>query len=388
MLTSDIAIIRSNPINYDPRVLKISCSLSKKYSVTVFGWDREMSSKSNGMLNSKLHVKRLRLKAPYGRFSLLYLYPVFWIWVFLNLLECKPRVVHACDLDSLIPSYFYRLIFSTKVLFDSFDRFAMAFIPRKYGLIYTFVDVLENVLACKADALVTVSEERMVTFAKCKPTFSEVISNCPEDKREVIKGGAVSSPKDELLLVYAGSLAVDRGLFVISKALYGIDGVRLFLAGRPNNDSLEQILQNSNIEYIGLLGYDDALKLQASADVIPILYDTSVPINRVASPNKLFESMMLGIPVITNVCQDLVKEIDCGLIVEYNSKSVQEQILLLKNDPALRKRLGLNGRLAFERKYNWSIMEKKLIALYHQLLTDQTLHYQPFVSRDVKGVQK
>jgi glycosyltransferase involved in cell wall biosynthesis len=87
----------------------------------------------------------------------------------------------------------------------------------------------------------------------------------------------------------------------------------------------------------------------------------------VASPNKLFEAMMFGVPVITNVCRDIVVEAECGLIVNYDAKEVKRAILRFKNDPLLRKKLGMNGRQAFERKYNWATMEKRLINLHNCL---------------------
>lgn len=62
----------------------------------------------------------------------------------------------------------------------------------------------------------------------------------------------------------------------------------------------------------------------------------------VANPNKLFEAMMLGVPVITNVCRKIVRETGCGLIVEYNPKSVRDGIVKLR-DPLLRKELGTKG---------------------------------------------
>lgn len=47
--------------------------------------------------------------------------------------------------------------------------------------------------------------------------------------------------------------------------------------------------------------------LERSADVIPLLYDLSLPINKVASPNKLFEAMMFGVPIVTNL-RDVLPE--------------------------------------------------------------------------------
>lgn len=325
-----------------------------------------MTCRSYEILDSA-HIKRLEFRAPYGRFSLIAYYPLFWIWIFCNLLIYKPKFVHACDLDSLIPSYVFRILFSIKLVFDSFDRYAMAFIPPKYRAIYALVNMIENVLASKVDALVTVSKERSSTFGNYKPKCSEVILNCPEDKLEMIKRRSVSYSSGRLVLVYAGRVSRDRGIFIIGKALQSLKDVHLILAGRICDDSIERFLKSPRTKYVGLLQYNKALELQASADIIPILYDPSVPINCVASPNKLFEAMMLGVPVITNVCSDVVNQVGCGLVVEYDSNSVKDAVLCLKNNSSLRKEMGANARIAFEKTYNWSSMEKKLLRLYHQL---------------------
>jgi len=257
-------------------------------------------------------------------------------------------------------------------VFDSFDRYAMAFIPPKHHMLYKFVNWLEALLAYRSDALITVSKERLLSFGRYRPKHIEVIMNCPRDKPEMLKLGSGSNKhaNEDLTLVYAGVISVKRGLHLIERALREIEGVRLILAGRVIDDIIDQLTRNPKIKYVGLLNYDAALKLQALADVIPVLYDPSIPINRVANPNKLFEAMMLGVPVITNVCDEIVNEVGCGLVVEYDSSSIKAAILRLKNNPSLRRRMGVRGRMAFEKIYNWSLMEKKLIRLYSRLLTE------------------
>jgi hypothetical protein len=44
---------------------------------------------------------------------------------------------------------------------------------------------------------------------------------------------------------------------------------------------------------------------------------------------------------------------------------------MLKNDPALCKRLGENGRKAYETKYSWKIMEERLLEVYEKLDPEQ-----------------
>jgi glycosyltransferase involved in cell wall biosynthesis len=85
--------------------------------------------------------------------------------------------------------------------------------------------------------------------------------------------------------------------------------------------------------------------------------------------NKLFEAMMCGVPVITNVAQEIVNETECGIIVEYdNMEQIREAIITLRDNPELRKRLGANGRKAFLEKYNWNLMEQRLYNVYDSLL--------------------
>jgi glycosyltransferase involved in cell wall biosynthesis len=373
-LNFDIALIRSNsiPAISDPRVEKILRSLSKKYRVIALGWDREGNQNLFECYNDKIVIKHFKLKAPYGKIWLIFYYPLFWVWVFINLFIYKPKVMYSCNLDTLIPSYAFKILFSSKLIFDSFDKFAMAFIPPNHRIIYITIDLLENLLSSRVDALITVSKERLSTFGKYKPKHYEIIANCPEDMLKKIRRSSLLNRyknNDDFILVYAGAIRYNRGLLLLTNALKKIKSARLILAGRIMQD-IRQLLQNPNIQYIGMLEYSKALELQAMADAIPILYDPKIPINRVANPNKLFEAMMLGIPVITNVCKEIVEETGCGLVVEYNYESVKRALQYLASHPEVRKKMGANGRKAFEEKYNWNLMEKKLLRLCRRLLNN------------------
>jgi glycosyltransferase involved in cell wall biosynthesis len=86
--------------------------------------------------------------------------------------------------------------------------------------------------------------------------------------------------------------------------------------------------------------------------------------------NKIFEAMMCGVPIISNVACELIKEVGCGIIVNYGDlNQIKSAITSLRDNPDLRKTLGANGRKAFLEKYNWNIMERKLYAIYDDLLS-------------------
>jgi glycosyltransferase involved in cell wall biosynthesis len=82
--------------------------------------------------------------------------------------------------------------------------------------------------------------------------------------------------------------------------------------------------------------------------------------------------MMCGMPIITNITNEIVNETQCGIIFDYDSiDQMKEGIVRLRDNPEIRKKLGKNGREAFLRKYNWSAMEQKLYGIYDQLILNQ-----------------
>jgi hypothetical protein len=169
-----IVVIRSaNSVIYDPRVKRIIKSLNKRYSVTALGWDRD------GLPKKKLddyivELKLFRLKTSFWKPSLprmfvrlVVFFPLFWAWVFINLAIQRPEVVHACDLDTVLPCYVYKKIFQKRLIFDVFDRYAMVFIPAKFKRLFAIVNWLEELLGSKADALIIAGGQKVLeTFKK------------------------------------------------------------------------------------------------------------------------------------------------------------------------------------------------------------------------------
>ena len=93
-----------------------------------------------------------------------------------------------------------------------------------------------------------------------------------------------------------------RGLLELAEAIKDLDGFEFVLAGRVLDPEIANKLKRfSFVKFLGQLSLAESIELQKTAHVIPLLYDLQLPINRVAAPNKFYEAMMLGIPVITNL---------------------------------------------------------------------------------------
>jgi glycosyltransferase involved in cell wall biosynthesis len=364
----DIAVIRSNSILYSPRVRKIVKSLNKRYRTLALGWNRE------GLLDKSVtdaDIRLFNLKAPFGKRILVAYFFLYWTWILIKLSIYRPSVVHACDLDSAIPSYIYKTLFKKKMVFDVCDRYAMAYIPTKFKTIYTFVNSLEELIGSKSDMLINVSEALQKSFSK-KLRRSAIIMNCSDD--HIIDKKKLPEDNGILTLVYTGIIIRSRGLKEVALAIKDLKHVNFIIAGRPiDQDLKDELVQMPNIEYKGLLSHNEALELQSNSHVMISLYDLKDPISNFSMGNKIFEAMMFGLPVITNVSSELISGDECGIIVDYNDiDQIKAAITNLRDDLDLRRRLGNNGRDAFLNKYNWAKMEQELYKIYDGMLNRQS----------------
>jgi glycosyltransferase involved in cell wall biosynthesis len=353
-------------------VFKIVGSLKKKYTVMVLGWNRENIPR-NVLEGYITNLRVCNLRAPRGKSiirspKMVFCYAYFWMWLFIQLTKSRPAVVHSCDLDTVIPCYLYTTIFRKKLVFDIFDRYAMAFVSPKCKIYYSIVTYLEEFFTKRANVLITISKEVLCTFQK-KPKTSLVIMNCPKDYAIDKEKKTGDRP---FRIVFTGSiLKKTRGLESIISAIRDLGDVEFIIAGwylERDKEFLDQILANPNVKFRGLLEPNDSLALEASSDAMIALYEPQLW-NNITLPNKLFEAMMCGVPLITNVASKVVNEIGFGIVVKYDdAEEIKQAILTLRDNAGLREKLGLNGRKAYLEKYNWPKMEQELLKVYDNLL--------------------
>jgi glycosyltransferase involved in cell wall biosynthesis len=91
-----------------------------------------------------------------------------------------------------------------------------------------------------------------------------------------------------------------------------------------------------------------------------------------AQPNKMFEYMSAGIPVIASnfpLWKEIIEGNNCGICVDpLNANEIANAINSIMDNPDQAKLMGENGRRAVEEKYNWEHEAKKLLKIYEGLL--------------------
>ena len=375
----DIVIVKSDPILNTPtlRDQKIFRSLKKKYSIIGLGWNRRGQGTSMTISNSDIDIEHFNVKGvsnfeSHGTLRYIPYLLVFWMWVFIKLCIYRPKIVHPCNLDSFFPSYIYKILFRKRLVFDVFDRYAMEYIPKYrnifFKVLYSLVNRIEEEFAKRSDVLINISDEMLTTY-KQRPKNCITIMNCSEDY--VTDELKVEQEQKVFKLLFTGHLRKGRGLEVLPDIVKNLKDTQLIITGRVEDKGLLNSIQGlSNIIYKGFLDHKQVLDLEASSDAMIALYDLNLQAqNKYVMGNKLFEAMMYGVPIITNVAKGIVSETDCGVIVDYDdTEQIKEAITMLRDSPELRKRLGTNGRNAFLKKYNWNIMEQRLYTVYDNLL--------------------
>ena len=386
-MPDSILILRSNPIAPDPRVEKVACALvSAGYRVSVLGWDR------GGLLPSEeqkdgFQIQRLPIKAGFGRGLENLPQLIRWqigmtTWLIRH--HQAFDAIHACDFDTILPALLCKLSWHRKVVYDIFDFYA-DHLRKTPTLIKRLIRAIDYKAIRYADAVIIVDDSRRQQIAGSRPRRLEVIYNSPEDKAlEIVSSDDVSAThlreqlstdnqKFPLHLVYVGLLQVERGLFEVLDVLSHHPEWSLDLAGFGGDEQaiVAKAKGMANVTWHGRIPYKQALQLSFSADVLFATYDPKIPNHRYASPNKVFEAMMLGRPILvacnTNM-DEIITRADCGIVIEYgNLGDLEVALQKLASNPDLRSKLGANGRIAYESQYSWKIMRDRLVDVYRQL---------------------
>ena len=108
--------------------------------------------------------------------------------------------------------------------------------------------------------------------------------------------------------------------------------------------------------------YDDVLKLEMNCDILFATYNPKILNHKYSAPNKVYEAMALGKPII--VCRntgvdELVEKEKIGFVIDYNADQFIKTIKQIdaKNyDLIAKKCIQL-----YKNKYSWDSMEKELL---------------------------
>lgn len=162
-------------------------------------------------------------------------------------------------------------------------------------------------------------------------------------------------------------------------ALTAQPGVTLRLVGgftdrsRSDFDSrVAELELGHRVDVEPWLPFEDAFERLLDADIGLILFQPNIQNHVFASPHKLYDYMLAGLPVIgpafaVEVAR-VVQQFDCGILVDSsNPAEIASALNRLASDGDLRRRMGERGRRAVLNDLNWEREAVRLLELYRRL---------------------
>lgn len=368
-----ILFIRANPVNPDSRVEKEVNALFKHgYDVFVLGWDRSSDYPlKKESLNSELNLipaYRVGIKSSYGSGikNLKYLYR-FQKVIRSFLKKNKFDVIHACDFDTAFTAYHSINHKSTKFVYDIFDYYADSFsIPT---LLRKPVIFFDRKIINKADLDIICTEQRRLQIAGSKPKNLIVIHNCPPRSlvHESYKHNA-----HPIRVAYFGILSASRLIKEMIEVIVENPKYELHIGGFG---VLEEYIKdvaskNKNIVFYGKVSYQDVIKIENQSDILTAIYDPEVKNHKFAAPNKFYEALMLGKPVIMakhTGMSDIVEKHNIGTTIEFSKNGFKEGLDSLVEKQSEWAQMSQRMIQLYNDEYSWEEMEKRLISAYERI---------------------
>lgn len=368
-----IVIIRSNPVRPDSRVEKEAYSLVKAgHQVTILCWDRDSNHEEyNEMIavaNLRIPIVRIGYEAGFG-LGMKSLKPFLLFQIAMCNWLIKHRgqydVIHACDFDMAFLSEIIAKIYRKKFVYDIFDfRFGA---PE--NLVRRILYRAEISVINLADATIICTEDRKKQIADSKPKKLVVVHNSPFIEQKSSNLDVYKLNKQKIKVVYVGILQDSRLLLEIGEFFKKNHNIEWHIGGfgKYQDYFVELAQNNENIIFYDRLTYDKTLALEEACDIMLAIYDPQIENHIFAAPNKFYESLMLGKPLIMvkgTGMSTVVKDEDIGVLIKYSEEGFAKGVEEIVAKKGEWKMIEQRMKRLYKEKYSWEIMEKNLIELY------------------------
>lgn len=258
------------------------------------------------------------------------------------------------------------------VIYDAHEDLPRQLIGKSYlpmsRLFSVFFEWYENYIVKGVDAVITATPFIRDRFQKFHARVLD-INNFPLVSELEFE----ESNEERSHVCYIGGITPIRGISQLVDAMQ-FTQTTLQLAGTlaPSyQEELEQSRGWSQVVPRGHVSRMEALsiKQKAFAGIVTFL---PLPNHINAQPNKIFEYMASGIPVIGSnfpMWKELIEVQELGICVDpENPKAIGEAIEYLRLNPELARAMGDRGKQRVKDTYNWSVEEEKLVKCYTETL--------------------
>lgn len=372
-----VAMLLHKSVEFDSRVSREARALAAAgHQVTVV----ELHPGARGALDgfSRVSVSPpalVRRTLPVG------LYRAVFLAAFLvRLLRLRPDIVHAHDAAMLLPGLAGARLTRARLVYDSHEL--ATGVPYRDGRWAAFVSVIERIAVPRADAVVTVTEgiawrlQALYGLRDRPAVVRNVTALAPPKGSTGVLRRRLRLDREPLVL-HQGAPAPDRGGEQLIAAMVEVPGAHLVFLGSSPFPRYEDGLREQaaaagvagRVHFLPSVPLDRLLEHTADADVgVSLLQDTCEN-HRLALPNKLFEYVTAGVPVVVSDLPELgrlVEQHGIGwTVAPDDARALAERLraaLAERGDPARAERLARAAE-----RLSWTREQARLVAVYDGL---------------------
>lgn len=341
---NNILMIRCNAVNPDPRVEKEANALIKHgdMKVDILAWDRSGKHPIRKDLlelnNGTVRIFRMGIPAQWGNGMKSNILPAIefeiksFIWLFMHVKQYD--CVHAYDLLGGLPSLIPAKLFGKKFVYDCCDYYADSQNGPEW--ILNVFRKLETFVINSADETILCTEDRIKQIVPAKPRKVEYIHNAPDlDAFKSETDGEQHiclSSSDRIKLVYVGNFCSDRWIIELLQCAVNMqDEIEIHIGGFGSlEEKIHELSKKANNIYVyGKLPYKNVLQLERECDVILALYEPRLKNHVYAAPNKVYEALAIGKPLLMFRGSDMSSMVEnhhIGILIDPTAESFKKGI--------------------------------------------------------------
>lgn len=358
-----------NDLVTDQRVNKSCLTLQKLgYEVLLVGRQQRKSPLMDDRPYATHRMKLLFEKGPL-------FYAEYNIRLFFFLLFHKVNLLLSNDLDTALPNFFISKLKGVKMIYDSHEYFTET--PELVGRprVQRVWKRIEGFVVPRLKEMITVCDSIAELFEQQYGVKCHVVRNIPPKAALPPKGDkiALGLPEDKHLLVLQGSgINIQRGAEELVEAMrYLEDCFLMVIGGGDVLPVLKRMVSDLHIEdrvrFFPRMPYRQMMAYTQLAELGFVL-DKDTNLNyRFCLPNKLFDFIQAGVPIVAShlvEIEKIIKKYHIGLFIpDHQPVSIAETVKRGLNDAAARTEWQQGLALAAE-ELCWEKEQQTLIEIY------------------------
>jgi glycosyltransferase involved in cell wall biosynthesis len=360
-----------NDIVFDQRVNRVAGTLLQEGAeILIVGRQLRNSMSCNHL---PYPVRRFRMIFNKGPF----LYAFFNIRLFLYLLFRKVDILVANDLDTLLANYLVSRIRKVTLIYDSHEYFTGVPEIQNRPFVRKVWQTIEKWIFPKLEHIYTVNQSIARIYEEKYNVNVGIVRNvsCKWNRSGNCSRNQLGLPANRFIIILQGSgINIDRGAEEAVLSMQYLDNTILMIIG--DGDIVKNLKQmvseqglQSKVMFMEKVPYNILMNFTCAADV-GITLDKDTNLNyKYSLPNKLFDYIQAGVPVLASKVvevENIIKSYNIGDIIDnHNPEHIASKLKNMFSDMDRMQLWKKNLHIAGE-ELCWENEQGKIIEIFRK----------------------